>query len=48
MRRSASGKAFSVGSVNIFRIRDGQIVNNWSRFDMLGLLQQLGVIPAQG
>jgi steroid delta-isomerase-like uncharacterized protein len=44
----ATGKAFSVGGMNIFRIRDGKIVDNWSQLDMLGLLQQLGVIPAQG
>lgn len=44
----ATGKAFSVGCMNFFRVRDGKIVDNWSQFDMLGLLQQLGAIPAQG
>jgi steroid delta-isomerase-like uncharacterized protein len=44
----ATGKAISVGSMNIFRVRDGKITDNWNQFDMLGLLQQLGVIPAQG
>jgi steroid delta-isomerase-like uncharacterized protein len=36
-----TGKSFSVAGMNIFRIRDGQIVENWSHFDMAGLMQQL-------
>jgi len=28
---------------NIFRLRDGQIVEPWGRLDDLGLLRQLGV-----
>lgn len=44
----ATGKAFSAGGMNIFRVRDGKITDNWNQFDVFGLLQQFGVIPAQG
>jgi len=29
-----------------FRIADGKIAEGWSQFDQLGIMQQLGVIPA--
>ena len=32
--------------ITIFRIADGRIVEEWSESDMLGLLQQVGAIPA--
>jgi steroid delta-isomerase-like uncharacterized protein len=31
--------------INIFRLRDGRIVERWGRLDELGLLRQLGVVP---
>jgi hypothetical protein len=27
------------------RYRDGQVIELWSQFDDLGLLQQLGIVP---
>lgn len=33
-------------SVDLFRIADGRIVESWVSCDRLGLLQQLGVLPA--
>ncbi|TSE01120.1 ester cyclase [Skermania sp. ID1734] len=32
--------------INIFRIEADKIVERWGRLDQLGLLQQLGLIPA--
>jgi predicted ester cyclase len=32
--------------INIFRVRDGKIVERWGRVDELAMLRQLGVIPA--
>jgi predicted ester cyclase len=32
----------------IYRMVDGKIVEGWENADALGLVQQLGLIPAQG
>jgi predicted ester cyclase len=37
-----------VSGINIERIADGKIVEWWHNFDMLGWLQQLGVVPPSG
>jgi steroid delta-isomerase-like uncharacterized protein len=42
----ATGKQVSIPVINIFRLENGQIVENTPRLDMLGLMQQLGAIPA--
>ncbi len=34
--------------MRIFRLAGGQVVEEWAIDDMLGLMQQLGVIPAPG
>lgn len=43
-----TGKATSVTGITISRIVGGKIVETWTNFDMLGLLQQIGAIPAPG
>jgi predicted ester cyclase len=43
-----TGKAVDVTGTGIFRIVDGKMTDNWVNLDMLGLLQQLGVVPAPG
>ncbi len=43
-----TGKSFTLAGMNVFRIEHGKIAENWPQLDMLGLLQQLGVIPAPG
>ena len=42
----ATGKRVTVSGIFIDRVVDGKIVERWGVFDQLGLLQQLGVIPA--
>lgn len=42
----ATGKPISLPGINIFRLRDGLIVERWGRLDDLGFLKQLGVVPA--
>jgi steroid delta-isomerase-like uncharacterized protein len=44
----ASGKPVSVVATGIFRVADGKLADNWVNFDALGLLQQIGAIPAMG
>src|SRR5207249_3594700 len=46
MGMPASGKTVSVTGMDFMRFRDGRIVEHWGEMDMLGLLQQLGVIPS--
>jgi steroid delta-isomerase-like uncharacterized protein len=41
-----SGKQFSFTGIGIQRIVDGKFVERWEQADTLGVLQQLGVIPA--
>lgn len=43
-----TGKAINVTGVNVARFAEGKIVESWSNFDMLTLLQQLGAVPAPG
>ncbi len=41
----ASGRAVSLPGINIWRVRDGRIMERWGRLDELGLLRQLGLVP---
>jgi predicted ester cyclase len=43
-----TGKAVDVTATGIFRIVDGKVTDNWVNLDFLGLLQQLGIVPAPG
>ena len=42
----ATGRTLTLQGINVFRITGGRIVERWGRLDHLGLLQQLGVVPA--
>lgn len=43
-----SGKQVTVSTIEITRIANGKIVEDWGLDDRLGMLQQLGLIPAMG
>jgi steroid delta-isomerase-like uncharacterized protein len=43
-----TGKRVEVGGMAILRVRAGKIAAQWAAADMLGLMQQLGVMPAPG
>jgi predicted ester cyclase len=42
----ATGRHVAIGSIHICRLADGLIVEHWGNSDDLGMLQQLGAIPA--
>jgi steroid delta-isomerase-like uncharacterized protein len=42
----ATGKPVSFSGMNIFRFAGGKIVEEWFQEDTMGLLQQLGLMPA--
>ena len=40
-----TGKQIEIEFIHIWRVVNGKAVENWVQMDMLGLMQQLGVIP---
>jgi len=45
MSVAPTGKRVTITGLSIHRINNGKIVEEWSQWDSLGLLQQLGVMP---
>jgi len=43
-----TGKTVTVTGIDINRIAGGKLVEHWGNYDMLGMLQQLGVVPMPG
>jgi steroid delta-isomerase-like uncharacterized protein len=43
-----TGKPVNVSAITIQRIAGGTIVEGWTIFDALGMMQQIGVVPAPG
>ncbi len=41
----ATGKNIAFTGMIIDRFAEGKIVEHWEQFDMLGMMQQLGVLP---
>ncbi len=46
MGAPASGKVAKVAGIIIFRLENSRIAEGWLSMDVLGLLQQVGIIPA--
>jgi len=44
----ATGKPITMTGIEIFRIKDGKIVELWGEANLLGLMQQLGIVPEPG
>ena len=42
----ATGRKVSIKYLDIWRLESGKAKENWVQMDLLGLMQQLGVIPA--
>ena len=43
-----TGKAVEVDGLELLRVRDGRIAEFWHMDDFLGLMQQVGAVPAPG
>jgi steroid delta-isomerase-like uncharacterized protein len=43
----ATGKKAELAGITIWRIVDGKIKEEWSAFDQLSMMQQLGLLPGQ-
>jgi steroid delta-isomerase-like uncharacterized protein len=40
-----TGKAIKVAYIDLWRLENGKAAENWVQMDMVGLMQQLGVMP---
>jgi steroid delta-isomerase-like uncharacterized protein len=43
-----TGKRMAVSGFDMVRIADGKVAEHWMAMDQLGLMQQLGMLPAPG
>ena len=43
-----TGKRVTITAIDILRFENGRIAEHWGNQDLLGMMQQLGVIPAPG
>jgi predicted ester cyclase len=43
-----TNKHVTVSGIELFRVKDGKIVERWAQVDQLGLMRQLGVVPPPG
>lgn len=43
-----TGKEVDISGMIIYRIEDGQIVEDWHQANMMGMMQQLGVVQPSG
>ena len=43
-----TGKLMDITGITIKRVSGGKIVESWTNFDALGMMQQLGLIPEPG
>ncbi len=43
-----TGKRVTMQGIDIVRLEGGKLAEHWAIFDELGMMQQLGVIPAPG
>lgn len=41
----ATGKQVTVSGITISRVENGKVVEEWTNWDTLGMLQQLGAVP---
>jgi predicted ester cyclase len=43
-----TGKRMEITGITIKRVSEGKVVEAWTNFDALGMMQQLGMIPEPG
>lgn len=47
MGMPATGLRYTVEEIHIFRVADGRVAEHWHQVDMLGMMRQLGAMPAR-
>lgn len=48
MGMAPTGKQATISGINIGRFEGGQVVEEWASWDVLGMLQQFGLVPTPG
>jgi predicted ester cyclase len=48
MGNPPTNKEMTVTGIDIDRIEDGKITETWGEFDQMGMMVQLGIVPAPG
>src|SRR5262249_25906539 len=43
---AATGQTIRVEGMNFYRLENGRVTDVWTQFDGLGMMQQLGAVPA--
>jgi predicted ester cyclase len=43
-----TGQRMEITGITILRLSEGKLVEAWTNFDALGMMQQLGMIPEPG
>jgi len=43
-----TGKRVEATAISVMRLQGGRLTEEWEQIDMLGMLQQLGAVPAPG
>jgi len=43
-----SGKPVKIMEINYLRMQDGKIIEQWGIFDVMGMMQQIGMVPSAG
>jgi predicted ester cyclase len=43
---AATGRTIRVPVLDLFQVRDGVLIEHWAQLDNLGMLKQLGALPA--
>lgn len=43
-----TGKPIKVLGINYFRMEDGKVAERWGIFDVMGMMQQIGILPSPG
>lgn len=42
-----TGREFEIDGIDVYRIEDGKLAESWINLDMMGMMQQLGVIHTE-
>jgi predicted ester cyclase len=43
-----TGKRITMSGIMVDRLEDGKMVEEWPEYDLLGVMRQLGAVPAPG